>query len=363
MTKLQEFQSTNNVSLFINDEASQAIQSYLNTMKTKSQKTYDNYKGRFNDYFSVITGKDLNTITWDDIKSITYGNAAAYQQYLINKGNKNISINQKLGAINALFSHLATKYPQHNINPGAIAVVELPVSQHNSNSHGILDKDEVYALFNYCDTHDYKPKSQRLFFETLFITALRLDAILTLSTKNIHHVTDNKTKSKVYVIKVVDKAKDRTVAISDSLAERLLAEPVNNDNPAHKDDPTRIFGFSEKALTRTLRMFCESHGIGAERNIVIHSIKKATCNFALEATNGNIAEVAKYLGHNNPATTMKHYADMTTGYSNQLSMTLHEEDNGIEKLQDLTKEELLSLIEKSGIGTVKKLIGLMENGK
>lgn len=360
-TALQQFKSlNNNISLFTNDEASGAINAYINTL---AKNTVKNYIIRVNDYLISITGLDINTITWNQLKQISYTDSATYQQYLISKGNSNKTINQKMGGIKAMFEFLATKYPQHNINPTNATVVKLSESEHDSKSHGSLSEEEVYNLFDFCKTMKYKPQSQQLFFETLFTTALRFDAVRTMTIKNIHHVINPETKQMIYIIKIRDKSKDRTIAIPDDLALRLLNENTNNDIIFKINNHDRIFEFGDQSLRFTLESFCKEYNIDNERNIKLHSLKKAAINHALLITNGNITEVAKFAGHSNSNTTLKYYTDMHINYDEQLSMRIGKNDNDIVKLQELSKEELLNLIEKAGIGTVKKLVHLLEHSK
>lgn len=358
MTALEKFKSSSNISLLTNTEASGAIKSY---MTTKAKTTQKNYISRFNEYFSLLFNSTVDTITWEQIKSITYTSTTRFQQYLLDKGNNNKSINQKMSSIDELFKFLAKKYPEHGINIENTSVVKLFESEHQSNPHGILEEDEVYALFDYClEQVSYKPSAQRLFFETLYITALRFDAVRTLTTDNITHVVDPKSKQKVYIIKVVDKSKDRTIAIPDSLALRLLAEKDNNDIVFKINNPTRIFEFGDKSLRNTLDKFCLSYGIEDDRNITLHSIKKAAVNNALEITNGNITQTAIYAGHSSPNTTLGYYAKKNTSYMEQISMSTQKDDNDMVKLGELSKEELLKLIEGSGVGTMKKLVRMIK---
>lgn len=360
MTTLEKFKSSNNILLLINDEASGAINAYINTL---AKNTIKNYIGRVNDYLISITGHTINNITWKQLKTITYTDSAAYQQYLISKSNSNKTINQKMGGIKAMFEFLATKYPQHHINPTNATVVKLTESQHQSRSYGSLTEKEVYNLFDFCETIKYKPQSQKLFFETLFITGLRFDAVRTMTNKNIHNVINPETKQMIYIIKIVDKSKDRTIAIPDDLALRLLNELANNDIVFKMKNPHRIFEFGDQSIRLTLELFCKKYNIDETRNIKLHSLKTTAINHALNITNGNIIEVAKFAGHSTSNTTLKYYTNMHVDYNDQLSMRMDKNQNDITILQALSKEELLNLIEKSGIGTVKKLVHVLDINK
>jgi integrase len=261
------------------------------------------------------------------------------------------------------------KYPEQNIDVKILSSVELKVSKHDIKSHGILKDIEVKALLDYCDNISYKPAMQRLFFETMFITALRHDACLNLTTDQIKHIEDPDSKQMVYVIKQTDKSKARDIAISDSLTERLLkSKNIISEEELLKDTrydfaSNRIFTLSEKAITKTLKQFCKSTNISEDRNISLHSIRNATCNYALKQTNGNITETAKYMGHSSIKTTFDFYTDQSVSYTNQLSITLHDNSISTDELSDLTKEELLDLISKAGNGIVKQLIDLKKGLK
>jgi site-specific recombinase XerD len=243
------------------------------------------------------------------------------------------------------------------------------VSKHEIKHHGIFQEVELRALLNYCDTITYKPAMQKLFFETMFVTALREDACLNLTTDQIKHIPDPKSQQLIYVIQKMDKSKDRDIAIGDSLAERLLnvrnnlTQEESLKDARYKFESNRIFTLSEKAVTKTLKKFCKANNISEDRNISLHSIRNTTCNYALQQTNGNIHQVSSLMGHSNINTTADFYADRMVSYTNQLSITLHDNSISTDELSDLTKEELLDLISKAGNGVVKQLIDLKKGLK
>ena len=274
MTALQRYKSTK-VSILTNEEASGAIMSYINTC-TKSNQTKKNYTLWFNHYFNIICGKSINAVTWDNLKALTYTDTATYQEYLLNnEKNSPSTVNQKLGAIKSMFEFICRKYPEQNLNPNVLTAVKLNVSKHDIKSHGILKESEVKALLNYCTISNvpYKPEMQKLFFETMFITALRYDACLKLTTNQIKQIEDTETGKLVYVIKNIDKAKDRTIAITDSLAKRLLSAKNTitskeaTQDTAYNFKSNRIFTLSDKAIRQTLASFCASNNITEDRNI------------------------------------------------------------------------------------------------
>lgn len=365
MTALQRYKSNKNITMYTNDEASGAINSYIETC-TKSKSTKKNYKIWFSHYFNIICGKDINNITWNNLKALTYTDTSTYQDYLLNnEKNSHSTVNQKLGAIKSMFEFICSKYPEQNLNPNILTAVKLNVSKHDIKSHGILKESEFKALLDYCllSNVTYKPDMQKLFFETMFITALRETACLNITTDQIVQIEEPTTGKLVYVIKNIDKSKDRTIAISDSLAERLLnsrdtlsLRQSQRDNIYFKSN--RIFTLSIPAISKTLAAFCNHHNIPKDRNITLHSIRNTTCNYALEMTNGNITETANYMGHSNIQTTYDFYTNKQVSYTNQLSLTLHDKSISIDSLKDLSKEELLDLINSAGDMVIKKLIDL-----
>jgi integrase/recombinase XerD len=372
MTALQEYTSKkNNISLLVNMEASGAIQSYIQKCsKSKSKRTKTNYTSWFNNYFLVITGKDINNVTWNDIAKISYTHVVAYQGYLEDRGNCANSINKKLSAIETMLKFLSLKYPEQNINTQILNSIKAKVSKHEIKRHGLFKESEFRALLDYCnsDNVSYKPEMQKLFFETMFITALREDACLTLTTNQIKHIIDPESQNLIYIIQKVDKAKDREIAISDSLAERLLNARKNiTKEEAVKDmrynfAHNRIFTLSEKAVTKTLKQFCKANNIEEDRNISLHSVRNTTCNYALKQTH-DIYKVQLLMGHANINTTADFYAEQMISYADQLSIVLHDKNISIDELSDLTKDELLMLISKAGNGIIKQLIDLKNKSK
>lgn len=358
MTALEQFKLEYNVSEFLNKEASGAIRSYLNEQTPRTKTNYTLY---FNDFFKEITKCNIDTVTWNEIVKIEHTDVAAYQKYLQKKiGNKNQTVNQKMGAIKKLFEFLKEKYPQFNINTNNTTVRRLKESKHDVESFDVLFEDEAYALFDFCETVNYKPQSQRLFFETMFNCCLRFDAVRTLTTENIHHIIDPLTRQMVYVIKVIDKSKDREIAIPDEFAQKLLDEPKNNDIVFKINNPTRIFEFGDQSLRNTLEKFCKESGI-ENRKIKLHSVKKAAVDYGFNFTGGDTKAVAEFAGHSDVNTTLRHYANQQKTYFNQISMKMGTKaEDGLQKLEELSKDDLIALIKKAGNSTIQKLVDTMK---
>ena len=68
-------------------------------------------------------------------------------------------------------------------------------------------------------------------------------------------------------------------------------------------------------------------------------------------------------GHSHINTTLKHYADKNKNYTEQISMRVAKDDKDMLRLQKLGKTDLLMLIERAGIGTVKKLVNMINDKK
>jgi integrase len=179
---------------------------------------------------------------------------------------------------------------------------------------------------------------------------LRVKVVLSLKKDQIEHTKDEKTSKMVYAIKVFQKRKYMTVAIPDELALKLLNASTND----------KVFNVSIHTLNLTFSKYKEKYEIAPERNIVLHSLKKAGTDYVYYNSGKDIVATAKATHHSSIQTTFKHYAGKNESLTDQLSYSLHTDKVSVNTLKGLTKMELLVLISKAGDATIRQLINLME---
>ena len=71
--------------------------------------------------------------------------------------------------------------------------------------------------------------AQSLFFETMFLTAIRYESIINLTLADIKKVKDTSTGRMVYTINVEEKRKKVVKAITDSFYNKLFEISENGE--------------------------------------------------------------------------------------------------------------------------------------
>lgn len=352
MTAIQKLQETmvSQTRLYTNEEAYSIINNYLLKRKEKSTDTYNSYVKGFNDFFIATTGKSINTVTWSDILKITYNNALRYQEHLHTKGNCNATINSRIMPIHKLFTILA----RHNkdVDPEILNLEKAEINPHEINHFGTLSEQEVNLLLDFCESRRYKPQLQQLYFKTLFITMLRQKCVLNLNVSQLSQEEDQSIGKLIYVLKTHQKRKYCTTAIPDDLAKDML----NSANP----ETGVIFDVNINTLKLTLNKFKVRYAIPAKRRIAFHSLKKAGTNYAYYNSGKDIVATAKASHHSNMEVTYKGYLLQNEGYSEQLSYSLHQSKPDINEVSNLSKEDMLKIIQSGGDALLRQFIALKD---
>ena len=168
-------------------------------------------------------------------------------------------------------------------------------------------------------------------------------------------VTDTSDEDVYYnVIKLQDKGSNLEVAISDELYNKLLMMKEVNDELGIKED--RVFPITRKTLSKCLKEFCEADGIDEDRNMVLHSLKKASIDKVYKES-GDINLTARHGHHKGVEMVYRHYQGKNDGLANSPSLNLF---NGTKRdlgeLESLTKDELLRVISNCNGLTIDTLL-------
>lgn len=328
----------NNIVGLTNNSLFESIELFLSIKRSKSENTYKSYYNFYKEFFMYVLNKELNELIWSDILKINYKNILMYRKYLLDKGNVNRTVNNKVIALRSLWRHL--KRDNRDIDEFVLDIDPLNEITVDTR-YGSLTQEELKALLDFCDKQKNKSLIKRLYFEFAFITTLRKQCILDLKWKNIKQKIDNKTGKKVWVVCSWDKGTEITKGITDGFYEKisLLKNLATNPND-------NVFQISDKTLAKTLHEFVESHGIDKDRNIVLHSLKGTSIDKIWNDTK-DILSCSAAANHKNPMTTYNTYIGKNKGITEGSSYTMYESVKGIEKLEVLSREELLGLIKKS----------------
>lgn len=326
---------------------------FLNQKKKRSENTYAIYDGYVKEFCMFLFAKPCEQVSWEDYCSVTKSSVLQYQDFLSSKGNNNNTINQKTSALKKLWKFLMDE--KKGLSDTAFNVELLPVDKNNPNGYGSFSAEEMTNLIEFAKTHKTKGNIKSLYIETAYVTAIRKECLLNMKWIDLIHDRDKASGKMVYFFRFHDKGKDEVTPISDALANKLFTLKTKNTSPMD-----RIFSLNKETIAETLSSFCDAYDIPSERNLTIHSIKKASGDM-IHAMLNDITVTAKHLHHSNIQTPYNNYLGKNQNLVAQPSYYAFEKEYDMDGLKNLSHEELLSVIEKTGRNIVMQLIMTKES--
>jgi len=348
----------NNVIGFNSKSFYTALNSILNDIKEESENTHKNYLGTYRNFFQFILGKSLDNISWDDIKKIDFPTIQNYVDHL-KKKSKLPTVKAKIAALNTLYDRLHSW--DNSINKelfGQLKKIKITSQIKKEGRYGALTISEVNKLLKFASEQKCKGREnfgleQKLFFEFALTLAIRKESILSLKWENIMKVLDKNSGEEVWVVYGYEKRKDIEKAINEDFFNRL--SELKNKETKQTD---YVFNICEQTLRKTLKDFCAENGIGENRKIKIHSLKKTSGDRTFDMTGGNIKLTADQLQHSDINTTYNDYLGQNMSYTEQPSFFLNfDEVNAIDtiKLDEYTKEQLIEAISKCNKNIINQI--------
>jgi integrase len=321
----------------------------------KSKNTAKNYRGDLNQFFNFMFEKDAKFVTIEELATVTGSDVVSYRNKLeskqVEKGKKGSKVtakqkgttaNRKITAIRTFFKYLEADFPE--VRSAIFNKVE-KVDTHDKRGWGELMLNEVNEMVEKVKKYD-DGKELSVLFEVAFITAIRLDALLTATyNENIYHI--NEDGNDIWVIDVIDKDKRHVKSISDELKAKL-------DSLGHFGNVNIFKNLHEHKVGDAIRDLVKEMNLDPRRNIRFHSFKKASVNYVLDIT-GDIKQAQLHANHSSATTTLESYIRRSRKLTSQPSYYM---DKGVDTtpLHELSHEDLLKLIEKSSIGIKAELI-------
>lgn len=349
----------NNVVGINNSEASACIFTYLEDRKKKSIDTYSSYKRYFSEFFMFTCNKQINELTWNDIFQITFNKT---DEFYRNEKNKNInSAQQKMFAIKKLWEKLY--HLNRHVNPNKnidLDVIIFEKENIDNNHYATLNSKEVNLLFEHSLTYEYKPKTRYLFFKFLYTMGCRESVAKGKGGKGVKWADiirkeDGNTEINVWVMKFHDKGKLVEKAMHDNFYNELLKLKGTESFSEY------VFDLNINTLLDTFNDFRDKYNLKTKngRDVAVHSLKRSTGKLVQSVFND--PEITrKHLQHSNLNMTSTYIDDEE--YTDQASYMLGEEID-FNVFRDLSKDELLGLIENCERGIQLKLWNLLKKIK
>lgn len=307
--------------------------SFLDDKKANSISTFKNYRGDIVQFFKHMFGKEPQHVTVEDMEETTGNDIVEYRNALRDKYDKSTTVNRKMNAIRSFYKYMET---DHKEIRSAIFNKTKKIKENDKKGWGSLTPDEVEGMIEAVkelkDGHELS-----VLIEVAFITAIRLDALLTATYQN-NVFLRHEDGQDIWVIDVIDKEERHIKAISDELKEGL--------DSLGRFDNQRIFeNLYDRKVGNAIRYAVEKLDIDPRRNIRFHSLKKASINYVL-ATTGDIKQAQLQGNHKSSRTTLDSYVSENKKLCSQPSRTMGAKID-TDPIHQLSHEELLAVIENS----------------
>jgi site-specific recombinase XerD len=347
-------QAQDNVVIFDNGAVYNDIQAFLRRKNIgandvdKLEGTAAEYNRDINRFFKMM-GKQIETLTIPQL-DMNRSDIERFQVQMTKLGYKSSTINRNTGSLKSLYNYFEEnryKYKDQDnewvyIKGNMVNVDDLELN--DQESYGIFTNEEVQRMIKLAkDLPNGITKS--LAIELASVTSFRIEAVT-----NIKH-TDFRFENNTWVAKVIDKDKINEKSINTDLFERMMANMVS----LQLTNDRQLFNLTSKTLERTIKTLTEKLGLDQERNLTFHSLKKYGMREVYDITGGDFMAVKGQGNHESFETSQKYYLEFSKDYSTMPSLLIGQTID-MQPLQELSKEELLKLIESCGRGLQYQLL-------
>lgn len=318
--------------------------------KKRNTDTRAEYHSLLNRFFQFHCKKDIEYVTMGDliIKQSIVENYRLYLQTKTEdkKALKKTAVDKAVSVIRGLYTYLASN--------------DYPVkAEWFQQLESIPDDSGEYATFTWEETEraiastlkryksDVKEKGdmKAVMIETAFVTSLRLNELRRIRPSSFKHVEDQ-----TWEITVRGKrGKILKSPITDELYEKIMAVSLRYADPENNPQGF-IFQINDKTVGKMVKYIVKDLGLTAEegQRYVFHSFKSGGINEVGRITGGDVKEMQSQGKHNDPSTTFKHYAKLKRNIHSSPNLRIGKKVDIIPQLEKLSKEEILSIIAKSG---------------
>jgi len=338
--------TTNNVVNLNNKREDKNLQEIVSAfiLEQRSENTKSSYKKDLKDFFNYL-GKDFNTISIEDLINFKRADASHFREKL-KKHYNYLSIDRKMFTFKKFYRYLRSN--EYNVNPDVFDFEKLATTQ-QVNSRGFLHWSEVNMMIKHARL-ERKGHIKALLIEFAVKTSFRLNAILNLKWKNFNKING------VYEVTVIDKGKENKASIKAEMFE-VMKEWLGYDG----DNEERVFKIDRNTVQTTIKRLVEKLNLdpNGNRNITFHSLKKCGIAEAYILSNGDIKTITEQ-GNHSSVTSLNYYTEFENDPSKKVSLQIGEELD-LDKLEDMSKEDLLKLIKESDRGTQAKLLNMMKD--
>lgn len=313
------------------------IHTYLKRKEQNSIRTKETYERAIRDFFQTMRGKEIEQLLPEDIVFEKH-QIKSYQVALKEK-HKGSTVNGAMTAVRELYKRFSEDGFDVDINWFNIEGYD----EHDSESYGILTHEEVVEILNLV-LNTRKGKEKALLIRLAYATAFRKDTLLNMKWNQIVNIKD------VWYAKVMGKGNKPS---HKKLTNELYNELMNFKKEKNAQDDEKIFQLTDKTIKLMMKYIRTNMDFG-DRWIVFHSFKKASINEVNLISGGDIKAIQAHGDHSNAETALNYY--MANKSLEELVPVDINVNIPLEKLDDMSKEDLVSLIKNMDRTTQIKLL-------
>ncbi|WEG18572.1 site-specific integrase [Alkalihalophilus pseudofirmus] len=302
-------------------------------IETKIDKptTRNSYRTHIRDFYLITMSKQLNELIEKDL-IISHNIIDTFMVEGKRKWSNN-TINTKMAAIKSFY-----KYLESRVNDFMLSVeIDFSILKGSDRlktqkiNYGKLTYDEVVQMSEIVfETERNKAKNKSAFLLFALDTGLRKEEIQKVQWRDLR-VIDN------------DQIYFQVVGKGDVIHQRIIKKELYSIILNAKEDDKYLFPLSNTEIQYMFDRLRAYMNIPEERNIVFHSIRKASVTEYYYLTLDPLA-TQKFAGHQSFDTTTKYIQEKDFGNIGVMSMreTVNSDD-----LKSLDKNELLELIDNN----------------
>lgn len=314
------------------------LKTFLDRIEQNSKNTRDTYERAIRDFFKAMRNKDIENLVEEDL-IFTKPQIETYQVNL-RKRFKSTTVNNRISALKKCY----TKLEDYGFDVKASWFVLDRYKEYDKESYDPMTHEEIIQAINLVSS-TRKGFEKGLLIRMAYATAFRRESLLELKW------TDLVNREGIWFVKTLGKGNEWDYKkISNDLYDELMKqkELIGGE---------KIFQLTKKTVNRMMNYIRENIDFG-DRIITFHSFKKSSINEVALITNYDLKAMQRQGNHANVATTLNDY--MAQKSLDDLVIVDVNYHVPVEKFDELSKEELVSLIKSADRSIQIKLLQKLE---
>lgn len=311
-----------------------SIHTFLSRKKQNSLNTSQTYERHIRDFFRTMRNKELSNLVEEDL--VFTKNQIESYQVALKENHKGSTTNNAISAIKECYA----KFEDDGFNVKESWFKLDRYDEHDSDPYDAMTAEEVHQAMEVV-SRTRKGDEKALIIRVAFATAFRQKSLLEAKWSDIILINDQ------WYLRVLGKGnKLRHKKLSEDLYKTLMKHKENSNSE-------KIFQLTKKTIGKMMNLIREEIDFG-DRNIVFHSFKKASIREVNIMTNGDLKAMQAQGDHENVKTTLEDYiADKELDELVIVDINAHVP---VEKFDEMTHQELLSLVKNMDRTTQVKLL-------